>query len=140
VQNANNGTFARVKATFSVPDVGGRNSLTKRQILVARAGPGDYKWTQESAASGTLYILGGGNVSVDFAHNVTITLTDTIGSTATWTAVIPSAQYMVHYKAGGKAIGFGKTAGADGTASFGWPCRVHAGHHAHRDPQRREPE
>lgn len=39
-------------------------------------------------------------------------------------SVIGSAEYVMHVKKGGKAIGFGMAAGDDETVSFGWPVKM----------------
>lgn len=76
--------------------------------------------TTTTLTSGTAVILGGGNLAIDAVYNAVITLTDTVGSTSTYTAEIGSVAYVMHVKKGGKAVGFGMAAGDDETASFGW--------------------
>ena len=74
--------------------------------------------------NGTQYILGSGTLVSDAAYQITITLTDTVGSIATFNIEIPSAAYIMHVKKGGKALGFGMAAGDDETISFGWPVKL----------------
>ena len=80
--------------------------------------------TTTTIASGTGYILGGGNLAVDAVYEATFTLTDAVGEVSTYVAEIGSAEYVIHVKNGGKAIGFGMAAGDDETASFGWPVKM----------------
>jgi hypothetical protein len=85
---------------------------------------------QRTLTSGVQLIIGNGSsvkLDLDSAYNVVITVKDTIGSTTTLTELIPSAQYLMHFKRGGKALGFGKAAGADNTISFGWPVELSSG-------------
>ena len=48
-------------------------------------------------------------------------LSNAVGSVSTYSGEVSSAAYIMHVKKGGRALGFGMAAGADGTASFGWP-------------------
>ena len=61
---------------------------------------------------------------MDASYNVTLTLTDTVGTVSTYALVIPSAAYIMHIKKGGRAVGFGTAAGADETVTFGWPVKL----------------
>lgn len=72
----------------------------------------------------SFFILGSGSLVSDAAYQITITLTDTVGSVTTFTAEIRSAAYIMHIKKGGKAVGFGMAAGADQTVSFGWLIKL----------------
>ena len=44
--------------------------------------------TSATLTSGTAVILGGGNLAVDASYNVTLTLTDTVGTVSTYALVI----------------------------------------------------
>ena len=59
-----------------------------------------------------------------YKRQATFTLTDAVGSVSTYVAEIGSAEYVIHVKNGGKAIGIGMAAGDDETASFGWPLKL----------------
>ena len=72
--------------------------------------------TSATLTSGTAAILGGGNLAVDASYNVTLTLTDTVGTVSVYSLTIPSAAYVMHIKKGGRAVGFGTAAGADETS------------------------
>ena len=80
--------------------------------------------TSATLTSGTAVILGGGNLAVDASYNVTLTLTDTVGTVSVYSLTIPSAAYVMHIKKGGRAVGFGTAAGADETVTFGWPVKL----------------
>ena len=82
--------------------------------------------TSATLTSGTAVILGGGSLAVDASYNVTLTLTDTVGTVSTYTLVVPSAAYIMHIKKGGKAVGFGTAAGTDNTVTFGWPIKLNS--------------
>ena len=120
-QDDTGGTYAYLKAEFDCDDLNGKNSVTGKVVLTQVGG--SYS-TTTTIASGTGYILGGGNLAVDAVYEATFTLTDSVGSVSTYVAEIGSAEYVIHVKKGGKAIGFGMAAGDDETASFGWPVKM----------------
>ena len=111
------GTCAYVKANFSCSAIG--SNKVSVQAVLSQIG-GSYT-TSTMLTSGSGVILGGGKLAVDATYSVTITATDTVGSVSTYSGEVSSAAYIMHVKKGGKALGFGMAAGADGTASFGWP-------------------
>ncbi len=121
VQDDTGGTYAYLKAEFDCYDLNGNNSVTGKVVL-SQVG-GSYS-TTTTIASGTGYILGGGNLAVDAVYEATFTLTDAVGEISTYVAEIGSAEYVMHVKKGGKAIGFGMAAGDDETVSFGWPVKM----------------
>ena len=111
------GTCAYVKANFSCSVIG--SNKVSVQAVLSQIG-GSYTMST-MLTSGSRVILGGGKLAVDAAYSATITATDTVGSVSTYSGEVSSAAYIMHVKKGGKALGFGMAAGADGTASFGWP-------------------
>ena len=116
-----NGTYARILATFGRSTLNGSNNVSCRLVMTQIGG--SYS-TSATLTSGTAVILGGGNLAVDASYNVTLTLTDTVGTVSTYALVIPSAAYIMHIKKGGRAVGFGTAAGADETVTFGWPVKL----------------
>ena len=111
------GTCAYVKANFSCSVIG--SNKVSVQAVLSQIG-GSYT-TSTMLTSGSGVILGGGKLAVDATYSVTITAADTVGSVSTYSGEVSSAAYFMHVKKGGRALGFGMAAGADGTASFGWP-------------------
>ena len=111
------GTCAYVKANFSCSAIG--SNKVSAQAVLSQIG-GSYT-TSTMLTSGSGVILGGGKLAVDATYSVTITAADTVGSVSTYSGEVSSAAYIMHVKKGGRALGFGMAAGADGTASFGWP-------------------
>ncbi len=118
-----NGTYAYVNVSFARYALSGSNNVSCSMML--RQVGGSYTYTG-SLTSGTGVIVGGGSLVADSAYEVVLTLTDTVGSTSTFTLDIGSAQYIMHVKKGGKAIGFGMAAGDDNTVSFGWAVKLSA--------------
>ena len=116
-----NGTYARIRATFGSSALNGKNAVSCK--LVMKQIGGSYS-TSATLTSGTAVILGGGSLAVDVSYEVTLTLTDTVGTVSTYSITVPSAAYIMHIKKGGKAVGFGTAAGADNTVTFGWPVKL----------------
>ena len=116
-----NGTYARIRATFGRSTLNGSNTVSC-QLTMTQIG-GSYS-TAATLTSGTAVILGDGNLAVDASYNVTLTLTDTVGTVSVYSLTIPSAAYVMHIKKGGRAVGFGTAAGADETVTFGWPVKL----------------
>ena len=115
------GTYARICATFGRSNLNGSNSVSCRLVMTQIGG--SYS-TSATLTSGAAAILGGGNLAADASYNVTITLTDTVGTVSVYSLTIPSAAYIMHIKKGGRAVGFGTAAGADETITFGWPVKL----------------
>lgn len=116
-----NGTYARILATFGRSTLNGSNNVSCRLVMTQIGG--SYS-TSATLTSGAAVILGGGNLAVDASYNVTLTLTDTVGTVSVYSLTIPSAAYVMHIKKGGRAVGFGTAAGADETVTFGWPVKL----------------
>jgi hypothetical protein len=117
------GTYVRIRATFGCSALSGGN-LVSGQVKIQQVG-GSYNATS-AITSGTGVTLGGGSIAIDATFKATFTITDTVGTMTPYVAEISSAAYILHVKKGGKAIGFGMAAGADGTTSFGWPILMAA--------------
>ena len=81
-----NGTYARILATFGRSTLNGSNNVSC-QLTMTQIG-GSYS-TSATLASGTAVILGGGNLAVDASYNVTLTLTDTVGTVSVYSLTIP---------------------------------------------------
>lgn len=116
-----NGTYAYIKASFTRYALSGSNMVSASMTLTQIGG--SYSITR-TLTSGIGIVVGDGNLAVDATYQVTLTVTDTVGSSAVYRIEINSAAYIIHVKKGGKAIGFGMAAGSDNTVSFGWPIKL----------------
>ena len=68
----------------------------------------------------------GGELDTDSTYIVTVTVTDTLGQTATASENIGSAIYTIHRMAGGKGVAFGKVSDKYGVeVSEEWPLYTH---------------
>lgn len=108
------GKYARLQAYYACSSVNGKNAVTAKVVI---------NNITTSIASGTAYTLGAGALAVDASYLLAITLTDTVGSSVTVNAMLPSASYLMHFRRGGKSIGIGRAAGSsdDKTVHVGWP-------------------
>ena len=100
------GTYINAKGTYSLASCNGNNSASVKKI--------EYKlhtassWTSgvSSATSGTAYTFGGGNISILSTYDVRMTVTDALGSTATYTVNVSSVQ-GVSFGLNGQCARFG---------------------------------
>ena len=69
------------------------------------------------------YIAG---ASAEKEYTITINVTDQV-ATNTITTKIPSSNFVLHVKTGGKSIGIGSAAGENGTIKLGWKLLVNNG-------------
>ena len=104
------GTYIYFKATGIYSDLNGRNSLT---IKAAYRPVGTAGWTEYTIESGTGAAKG--TVSTTNSYDARITATDALGNTATFSAVVPTAEVAFNIKPGGKGAAFGKYAEKDKT-------------------------
>lgn len=100
------GTYINAKGTYSFASCNSHNSASVKKI--------EYKlhtassWTSgvASATSGTAYTFGGGNISILSTYDVRMTVTDALGSTATYTVTVSSVD-GVSFGLNGKCARFG---------------------------------
>lgn len=100
------GTYINAKGTYSFASCNSKNSASVKKI--------EYKlhtassWTSgvSSATSGTAYTFGGGNISILSTYDVRMTVTDALGSTATYTVNVSSVQ-GVSFGLNGQCARFG---------------------------------
>lgn len=97
------GTYAKATVSWSFSSVNSKNSISVKRITVNGA-------NTPLTNPGADVIVGGGNLLVDNSYTATITLTDVVGSTTTYTLTVPSAAYIIHIRKGGKSMGIGKAA------------------------------
>ena len=91
---------------------------TIESITVKWKASSETTWTSStvtaSGTSGTVNsILGAGAISTESTYNVTLVVTDEVGS-STVTRNVPSLAYAIDFKAGGKGVAIGKPASKDG--------------------------
>lgn len=76
-----------------------------------------------TGTSGTVSKIIGGSLSTEYAYNIRITVSDSVGSSSS-IKDIPSMHYIVDIRSTGKGIAFGKPAQADNIADFNYNLRL----------------
>lgn len=116
-----NGTYIYFRADWDCSPLDGNNSVSAE--LTIGIPNQTYSWFA-SPESGDGVILGDGDVDPNQAYEVFFLVRDALWSYTPHVTILPSAQYILHIKTGGKAIGIGTRAGEDGTATIGWKLRL----------------
>jgi hypothetical protein len=103
------GTYIALRATAVISSIGGQNIATLRGRYQPKGG--SYS-TWQAMTSGTRLLISGALVTT--SYNVQINLTDTIGGTYTYTAIIPPDSVTFNLLDGGTGAAFGKYAESAG--------------------------
>lgn len=82
------GTYIHSTAVFSYSAVGS-NSLTVKKIEYKLHTASSWTTGVSSATSGTWYTFGGGNIAITSSYDVKCTVTDSLGNSGTYTALVP---------------------------------------------------
>ena len=82
------GTYIHSTAVFSYSAVGS-NSLTVKKIEYKLHTASSWTTGVSSATSGTGYTFGGGNIAITSSYDVKCTVTDSLGNSGTYTALVP---------------------------------------------------
>ena len=85
------GTYVAAKPTFSVASCGGNNSASVSTISYKAQTAQSYTTAQTGAVSGTIYVIGGGNIAITSWYDVKFELTDAIGNTVVYIIQVPTA-------------------------------------------------
>ena len=105
------GGYIALKATAAYTALNGANTVT----LQGRYRSVNGAWSAWTAmTSGTRLLLGGGALSSTASYEAQIQAADTVGNTASYAAIIPTASVTFNLKAGGKGAAFGKYAEDNG--------------------------
>ena len=100
------GTYINAKGTYSFASCNSHNSASVKKIEYKLHTASSWSTGQSSAASGTAYTFGGGNISILSSYDVRMTVTDALGSTATYTVNVSSVQ-GVSFGLNGQCARFG---------------------------------
>lgn len=120
------GTYAKFTVTYSCSSIVSgstqKNNITATGTVHQCVLNGV---TKSDIASGTQFIMGGGNLNTDTAYTATITLKDLVGGQTVYTLTVPSAAYIMHIRKGGKSMGIGKAApNTNNKLDIGWATDV----------------
>ena len=77
-----------------------------------------------SGTSGTVSSTVAGGYDTETSYQIRILVSDNGGTTYSPTLTLPTMQYIIDFKAGGKGVAFGKVADTDNQVEFAWPIKV----------------
>lgn len=121
---ADNGTHIAGYAKIKFSDCGGENNCTLKSYWRYTGG----SWaTGAVMADGTLgLITGSAEILVTQSYEARLEATDKLGNTASFSAVIPTADVAFHLRPGGKGAAFGKYSEKE-ALEVAWPAELQKG-------------
>ena len=121
---ADNGTHIAGYAKIKFSDCGGENNCTLKSYWRYTGG----SWaTGAVMADGTLgLITGSTEILVTQSYEARLEVTDKLGNTASFSAVIPTADVAFHLRLGGKGAAFGKYSEKE-ALEVAWPAEFQKG-------------
>ena len=124
-----NGTYGKGAAVFEFASCSGKNSVTTA-VAYKKSSDTDYTNAGKTFTSGTAFIFGGGNLSVDYTYDIRYSLTDAFG-TVSVVQTLSTASVLMDFKSGGTGLAIGKVSEKDNfecawDADFGGKVRVNA--------------
>ena len=120
-----NGTYAKSTVGFSYWSCSGKNTITTA-VAYKKSSESSYTNAGVTFTSGTQFIFGGGNLSVDYSYDIRFTLTDAFG-TVTVVDSLSTASVLMDLKAGGTGLAVGKVSETDSCfeVSENWDVKVY---------------
>lgn len=116
-----NGTYIYNKTALNYTSINGKNSITGITVKIEDTTISTVSYTQSYL---TFYKSG---ASTENEYNITVTIQDRV-STNTIKAKIPSSNFLIHIKKGGKSIGIGRASRIiENTISLGWKLFIDNG-------------
>ena len=116
------GTYIFFKATGVYSDLDGKNVLIMK---AAYRTVGTSVWTESTIISGTGAAVGA--VSTTSSYDARITAVDALGNSASFNAVIPTAEAAFNIKPGGRGAAFGKYAELENVLDIDFMTRFGGG-------------
>lgn len=116
-----NGTYIYNKSALNYTSLNGNNKITDVTVKIGNSYPDSVTWKDEPDL--TFHKSG---ADTESEYNITVTITDRV-ATNTIQAKIPSSNFLIHIKNGGKAIGIGCASGGEKTIKLGWKLLVDKG-------------
>ena len=123
--SSSNGTYAKSTISFSYWSCSGKNTITTA-VAYKKSSESSYTNAGVTFTSGTQFIYGGGNLSVDYSYDIRFTLTDAFG-TVTVVDSLSTASVLMDFKAGGTGLAVGKVSETDSCfeVSEDWDVKVY---------------
>ena len=123
--SSSNGTYAKSTVNYSYWSCSGKNTITTA-VAYKKSADSSYTNAGVTFTSGTQFIFGGGNLSVDYSYDIRFTLTDAFG-TVTVVDSLSTASVLMDFKAGGTGLAVGKVSETDSCfeVSEDWDVKVY---------------
>lgn len=123
--SSSNGTYAKSTVSFYWWSCSGKNTITTA-VAYKKSTDSSYTDAGVTFTSGTQFIFGGGNLSVDFSYDIRFTLTDAFG-TVTVIDSLSTASVLMDFKAGGTGLAVGKVSETDSCfeVAENWDVKVY---------------
>ena len=123
--SSSNGTYAKSTVSFYWWSCSGKNTLTTA-VAYKKSTDASYTSAGVTFTSGTQFIFGGGNLSVDYSYDIRFTLTDAFG-TVTVIDSLSTASVLMDFKAGGTGLAVGKVSETDNCfeVAENWDVKVY---------------
>ncbi len=123
--SSSNGTYAKSTISFSYWSCSGKNTITTA-VAYKKSSDSSYTSAGVTFTSGTQFIFGGGNLSVDYSYDIRFTLTDAFG-TVTVIDALSTASVLMDFKAGGTGLAVGKVSETDNCfeVAENWDVKVY---------------
>lgn len=120
-----NGTYAKSTISYYFWSCNGKNALSTA-VAYKKTTDSTYTNAGVTFTSGTEFIFGGGNLSVDYSYDIRFTLTDAFG-TVTVVDSLSTASVLMDFKAGGTGLAVGKVSETDNCfeVAEGWDVKVY---------------
>ena len=105
------GTYVRGLVSYTYATCSSKNTLTRATYYKKST---DSTWTNanKSFSSGTAFVYGAGNISLENSYDIKYTITDAF-TTVTILDMVSTAQVLLDFRAGGKGIAIGKVSEED---------------------------
>ena len=106
-----NGTYGKGLVTFTYSSCSSKNTVTTKTYY-KKSSASSYTDASKTFTSGTSFVFGGGNLSVDYTYDIKFEITDAFG-TVSVVLTLSTAAVLMDFKAGGTGIGIGKVSETD---------------------------
>ncbi len=125
------GTYAKVTIKYTYQNDGYGNNIPTEGLVIKINGV-DYKYSSsdftEATENGVVTgigakIVGGGSLTINTTYNWTITCTDAVGKSVSFSGTLPTSERIINVRPQGKGIAFGKFAEQDNLLDSAWKIK-----------------
>lgn len=121
------GTYAKVTIKYTYQNYGYSNSMSTKKIVINNT-PYDLT-ASESTSNGVVTgtgttVVGGGNLAINKTYNWTITCTDAVKKSVSFSGALSTTERIINVRPKGKGIAFGKFAEHDDLFESAWDIKA----------------